>query len=101
MPLNSAQAAGAAHRPRSNVLLSLFSSLPIAVCYFFFLSLVVGRRRRCDYTHNLAAVGPISWPSGVRRPFVFNGRAWAQLTRWNHKVAASADWTHKFLSLKA
>ena len=51
--------------------------------------------RTCDYTHDLAAVGPISWPRGVRRPFVFNGPVWEQLTRWKHKVAAGADWTHK------
>jgi hypothetical protein len=34
------------------------------------------RRLYCDYTHNFAAVGTISWPQDVRTPFVFNGAVW-------------------------
>ena len=47
---------------------------------------------QCDYTHNLTAFGPISWPRALRKPLVFNGPVWEYLTSWTHKMAASADW---------
>jgi hypothetical protein len=50
------------------------------------------RRRRCDYTHNLTAFGPISWPRALRKPLFFNGPVWEYLISWTHKMAASADW---------
>lgn len=49
---------------------------------------------QCDWNHNLASVGTISWPGQEERGFLFSGGNVGPLSRWNHNVAENTDRNH-------